>query len=109
MAMSTRDNPGKPETPETAAAKQDVKSDDPTRLDTTVASETAAQQVVDASPLVPDADRVAMVSRDKDGNADQSENYAVLVADDAPERVKDAAYNKPGEILGAKNVKENKP
>lgn len=100
MALSSTTGSGKT----TAAAKPD--SRDPKEPDTTVASDTAARAVVDASPLVPDADRVAMVSRDKDGNPDQSANFSVIsVTRGSPEPEWDAAHNKPGEQLGAKHVK----
>lgn len=99
MALSSTTGSGKT----TAAAKPDSK--DPKEPDTTVASPAAARAVVDASPLVPDADRVAIVSRDRNGDPDQSANFTVIgVGRDAPEPVRDAAHNKPGEQLGAKHV-----
>lgn len=78
---------------------------DPAEPDTSIASESAAQAAVDASALTPDADRVAMVSRDKDGNPDQSQNYTVIgITRGSPDAAKRAANNEDGEALGAKNV-----
>jgi hypothetical protein len=100
VALSTTSGSGKATT---VTAKPDDK--DPRQPDTTVASETAARAVVDASPLVADADRVAMVSRDKNGNPDQSLNWVVIgVTRDDSEARRDAAHNKAGEQLGAKHV-----
>lgn len=42
-------------------------------------------------------DRVAMVSRDKNGNPDQSTDYELLVADDATDREKRLAQNLPAD------------
>lgn len=44
-----------------------------------------------AAAPVADTDRVAMVSRDKNGNPDQADGYEIIVPDDE----KDAAENKP--------------
>ena len=99
MALSTTSS-------KTTSAKPEDK--DPRQPDTTVASETAAQAVVDASPLVPDADRVAMLSIDKDGNPHQSANFRVMVAPDVSDREKAAAHNEAGQALGAQNVKDDR-
>jgi hypothetical protein len=50
---------------------------------------------------MPTADVVSMVSRDVNGNPAQSENFVVMVDDDAPDEIKDAHYNKAGEEVGA--------
>jgi hypothetical protein len=73
------------------------------RPPTDVASPAAAENAADASAQA-DADRVSMVSRDVNGDPAQSENFHVLVDDDAPDHVKDAHWNKAGEALGAKHV-----
>lgn len=75
--------------------------------DTTIASPDAAWVAAEASAQ-PRADVVAMVSRDKNGNPAQSENFVVMVDDDAPDHVKDVAYNKAGEQLGAKHYDAKK-
>ena len=67
------------------------------------ASADAADAAVKASARA-DADVVAMVSRDVNGDPKQSANYVVLVDDDEDDDVKDAAHNKAGEELGAKHV-----
>lgn len=91
----------------TTSGKTTAAAKDPRQPDTTIASEAAARAIVDASPLVADADRVAVVSRNKDGDPDQSVNYRVIgYGDDADDQVKDAAHNKAGEQLGAKHVKD---
>lgn len=62
---------------------------------------------VDHSGLEATVDVVAQVSRDVNGDPAQSKNYIVMVDDDAPEHVKDAAHNRAGEAQGAKNVDPN--
>jgi hypothetical protein len=67
------------------------------------ASPDAAKAAADASAQ-PTADHVAMVSRDTNGDPAQSRNFRVMVDDDAPDHVKDAAWNKAGEAQGAERV-----
>lgn len=68
-------------------------------------SATAADHAENASAQA-DVDVVAMVSRDKNGNPDQSAGFVVLIddEDDVPDHVRDAAYNKSGEAQGARNA-----
>lgn len=54
--------------------------------------------------FVPDADRVAMVSRDANGDPAQSANFVVMVDDDADAEEKAAAHNEAGAAQGAKHV-----
>ena len=68
-----------------------------------VASPDAAKAAADASAQ-PTADAVAIVSRDVNGEPAQSRNFRVMVADDAPDHVKDAAWNKDGEAQSADKV-----
>lgn len=75
--------------------------------DTTTASPDAAWVAAEASAQ-PRADVVAMVSRDKNGNPAQSENFRVMVDDDAPDHVKAVAWNKAGEEMGAQHYDANK-
>lgn len=65
----------------------------------------ALQHAVTLEAAVPDADRVAMVSRDVNGDAMQSTGYAVLIGDDAAQVEKDAAHNLAGQAQGAANLK----
>ena len=67
------------------------------------ASPDAAKAAADASAQ-PTADAVAIVSRDVNGEPAQSRNFRVMVGDDAPDHVKDAAWNKAGEAQGAEKV-----
>lgn len=71
--------------------------------DTTKASPGAAYaaQMASAQPTV---DVVGMVSRDKNGNPAQSDNFVVLVPEGASDAVKDAHWNRAGEAQGAKHV-----
>jgi hypothetical protein len=75
--------------------------------DLTTASPDAAWVAAEASAQ-PRADVVAMVSRDKNGNPAQSENFQVMVDDDAPDYVKDVAWNKAGEEMGARKYDAKK-
>lgn len=56
--------------------------------------------------FVPDADRVAQVSIDVNGNPAQSHNFHVLLPEDATDEHKAAAHNEAGRKLGAKHVTE---
>lgn len=105
MADSKIDKPAGPATAaDVQLAGSQPRVDSNTREgDTTKASPTAARAAVLAS-AVPSADRVAMVSRDVNGEPAQSENFHVMVPEDAPEHVVDAHWNKAGEALGAKHV-----
>ena len=73
--------------------------------DTTLASPAAADAALRASADWPTADQVAMVSRDVNGDPAQSANYTVLVPEDATDADREAHHNRPGELLGAANVK----
>lgn len=65
----------------------------------------ALQHAVLMENATPDGDRVAMVSRDVNGHPMQSDNYVVLVDEDAPQVEKDAAHNLAGYRQGAQHVK----
>lgn len=110
MAVGTTKDAGK---------AADVKAD-PAKSETTapeVAPQTLAERVnalpslgalqhaVLAESAVPDGDRVAMVTRDVNGDPMQSANYVVLVPDDAPQVERDAAHNLAGLAQGAQHLK----
>ena len=81
------------------------------RPDPTKASAESADHAENASAQ-PAVDVVAMVSRDKNGNPDQSVGFVVLADedDDADDQLKDAAWNRAGEAQGAENApKREKP
>lgn len=69
------------------------KSDDKTEK----TAATPARNTVLVDTAEAHTDRVAMVSRDKNGNADQSGDYELLVPDDASTEEKRAAENKPAD------------
>jgi hypothetical protein len=71
--------------------------------DTTKASPEGARAAVMASAQ-PTVDVVAMVSRDKNGNPAQSDNFIVLVPEGASDEVRDAHWNRAGEAQGAKHL-----
>lgn len=98
MAVSSK--PAESDDVARASAQPKVGEQKPSRE---VASEAGRENAASASAR-PDADVVAMVSRDVNGDPAQSENFVVMVADDASDRVKDAHWNKAGEALGAKHV-----
>lgn len=111
MAVGTKDvsdttpapNPkasaGKPEDNKPPARK--------TAPDTTVGSE-ATVDAANAAAMVADADQVAIVSRDKNGNPDQSANFEIItLGDDPSDELKAAAENHDGAAQGAENVKKN--
>lgn len=77
------------------------------KADTTTGSRDAVNTANEVSSR-PTADVVAMVSRDVNGDPAQSKNFRVLVDDDAPDHVKNAAWNKAGEEQGAKNYDHDK-
>ena len=79
-------------------------SDRNMKADTTTASPDAAEDSIKAA-FQPDGDVVAMVSRDSSGRPAQSENFVVLVPDDASDEVKAAAWNRAGEAQGSRNLK----
>ncbi len=56
---------------------------------------TAARGTVLADTAEAHHDRVAMVSRDKNGNPDQGKGYELLVDDDASDEQKRRAENRP--------------
>lgn len=70
------------------------------KLGTGDASATAAGDAMEAA-FQPTADVVAMVSRDANGDPAQTKNFHVMVDDDAPDHVKDAHWNRAGEVSGA--------
>jgi hypothetical protein len=70
------------------------------KLGTGDASPAAAEDALGAA-FQPTADVVAMVSRDANGDPAQTKNFHVMVDDDAPGHVKDAHWNKAGEVSGA--------
>lgn len=76
------------------------------QVDTTTASPDAARAANEAS-LRPTGDVVAMVSRDSSGHPAQSENFTVLVPEDASDERKAGAWNRAGEEQGAKNLKHS--
>ena len=80
---------------------------DPQAPDTTTGSPDAVRAATLAAAR-PSADRVAMVSRDVNGDPAQSQNFEVLVDDDAPDHIKDAHWNKAGELTGAKHYDPKK-
>lgn len=77
------------------------------KQDLTKASPDAAWASAESAPQ-PLGDVVAMVSRNKDGEPDQSANFHVLVDDDAPDEIKDAHWNRAGEAQGAKDYDHSK-
>lgn len=84
-----------------AGSQPEVKAQEP---DTTKASPGAAHAAMMASAQ-PLGDVVAMVTRDRDGNPDQSENFVVLIPEGASQAEIDAAWNRAGEAQGAKHLK----
>lgn len=56
------------------------------------------------SGLIPDADRIAMVSIDANGKPAQTVNFHVLLPEDATDEHKAAALNEAGRKLGAEHV-----
>jgi hypothetical protein len=85
-------------------AASQPKADSNTREgDTTKASPKSAREAVLAS-AAPSADRVVMVSRDVNGEPAQSDNFHVMVPEDASDELVDAHWNRAGEALGAKHV-----
>lgn len=91
-------------------AKSDEKpAEKKTEADTTVGSEKAVEDAKSADGATPDADRVAMVSIDVNGNPAQSENFEVIgLPEDATDEHKAAAHNEAGRKLGAKHVTKDK-
>lgn len=107
MADSKGDKPVGPVTAaDVQLAGSQPKVDSNTREgDTRKASPDVARAAMLAS-ATPSADRVAMVSRDVNGNPAQSENFHVMVPENAADHVVDAHWNRAGEALGAKHVTE---
>jgi hypothetical protein len=63
--------------------------------DSTKPVRTRGRDTLAADSTEAHTDRVAMVSRNKDGNADQSADYELLVDKDAPADEKRRAENRP--------------
>lgn len=80
-----------------------AKADDaPKPVDTRPAGPTRSGSAPVVRPVMVDTaeahtDRVAMVSRNKDGNPDQSTDYEVLVPDDASDEDRRRAENRPAD------------
>lgn len=88
----------------TSTSRTDSAKADSSKADTekAEADRSGAEQALDVPAVMVDTaeahtDRVAMVSRDKNGNPDQSDDYELLVADDASDREKRLAENRPAD------------
>lgn len=73
-----------------AVAASKAKDNDADKPKPTTARETVLVDTAEAH-----IDRVAMVSRDKNGNPDQGNDYELLVDDDASDEQKRRAENRP--------------